>query len=175
MACRPGFLDAAGGHADLKGPGSSPPGYRACAGGRGSHGMNRPCPPGPRTAWCEGIRATEGRGLLLPGPVVVHPYPPMAARAGPFRQPGRTCGSPRAARRCPGRVGRTLCRPGTGRPGHRLRVRGSAADRGIGGPSGLVWAVAHWSTPADDPHSDVREAVEAVRDAVATAPLEQIV
>lgn len=51
-------------------------------------------------------------------------------------------------------------------------------------PGVLVWAVAHWSTPgvtelldglADDPHSDVREAVEAVRDAVATAPLEQIV
>ncbi|GGW12653.1 hypothetical protein GCM10010264_49890 [Streptomyces globisporus] len=53
------------------------------------------------------------------------------------------------------------------------RLRGLAAHPDPGVREDLVWAVARWSTPgvaelldglADDPHPDVREAVEAVRD-----------
>ncbi|MEV7512227.1 HEAT repeat domain-containing protein, partial [Streptomyces sp. NPDC091201] len=62
---------------------------------------------------------------------------------------------------------------GMRRRGPLARLRGLAGHPDPAVREDLVWAVGRWSTPgvpelldalADDPHPDVREAVEAVRD-----------
>ncbi|MFH9490811.1 HEAT repeat domain-containing protein [Streptomyces halstedii] len=134
---------------------------------------------GVRPCTCFGCRVRGGYGARRLRERLPHPLdgPPPPVKVLLARVAAGGPGDPAALREA-------LHWFGMRRRGSLARLSRLATHPDPGVREGLVWAVAHWSTPgvtelldslADDPHSHVREPVEAARDAVTTASLEQII
>ncbi|MFI0873595.1 HEAT repeat domain-containing protein [Streptomyces parvus] len=123
---------------------------------------------GVRPCTCFGCRVRGGYGARRLRERLPHPLdgPPPPVKVLLARVEAGDPGDPAALREALHWFG--MRRRG---PVDRLKHLASHPDPGV--REELVWAVARWSTPgvaelldglADDPHPDVREAVEAVRD-----------